>query len=139
MLNIIIPLLKSTHRPRTNQQHTFEWVECFLLVYDFAYGGSGFYPVRKTDSMPGEAQLKVITHHDVKSLLPTHNQDQLLPLHQTFASRVVPEGCSAAALWLLAPSLADGSGKPSGSSSWSTAATLPSCLPRAELNLVLQE
>lgn len=29
--------------------------------------------------------------------------------------------------------------RPSGSSSWSTAATLPSCLPHAELNLVLQE
>lgn len=84
--------------------------------------------------MPGDPQFEVISHHDVKSLPPTHNWYQLLSLHQTFAGRVALEACSAPALpWLLAPSLA--LSKPGGSSSWGTAPQLASSLPHAELNL----
>lgn len=61
--------------------------------------------------MPGEPQHKAVSHHDVKSLLPTHSWDQLLSLQQTFSGRVVLEGCSAPDLWLSHPPWQAGSVK----------------------------
>lgn len=139
-------LKKLTDPEQTNNTH-LNGYNVFVLVYGFAYGGSGFYPVQNSDSVPGEPQLKVISRHDVTSLLPTHNWYQLLSFHQTFAGRVALEGCSALdLLWLLAPSLTDWVlWKPSGSSSSSSSScstateNSPASLPHAELNLVLEE
>lgn len=57
--------------------------------------------------MPGEPQLKVISQHEIKSVLPTSNRYQLPPFHQTFAGSVVFKGYPALdLLWILACCLA---------------------------------
>lgn len=80
------PNLKQGNNTYLNGQNVF------VLVYDFAYGDSDFYPVPKPDSMPGQQQPKAISQHEIKSVLPTGNCYQLLSFHQTFAGSLVFKG-----------------------------------------------
>ena len=137
----LLPYIKKTNKPKTTQQHRFEWVGCLCIGLWLCMWWQWLLFSTKVWFRAWGTTPKVISNHDIKPVLPKHNLYQLLSFHQTFAGNVLFKECPALdLLWILAPCLAGlVLWKASGDSSWWAATAIsPASLPHAEVNLVLE-